>query len=66
MEIHDRNLRGTQERWMTSCHHHGGNDGSATSGGETLEKTHNNESLYPNGAVTTNYKGYRDVGRLVQ
>jgi hypothetical protein len=30
---------------MSSCRHHGRNDGSATSGGETLDKTQNNQSL---------------------
>jgi hypothetical protein len=66
MEIDGRNLRGTQEQWTSSCHHHGRKDGSGISGGETLNKTHNNQSLNPNGAVTTDYKGSRDMGRLVQ
>jgi hypothetical protein len=46
---------------MSSCHHHGRNDGGATSEGETLDKTHNNQSLKPNGVAATDYKGYRDV-----
>jgi hypothetical protein len=47
---------------MGSCHHHGRNDGGATSRGETLNKTHNNQSLNHNGAAATDYKGSRDVG----
>jgi hypothetical protein len=47
---------------MSSCHHHGRNDGDAIFGGETLDKTHNNQSLNPNGVVATDYKGPRDVG----
>jgi hypothetical protein len=38
------------------------NDGDATSRGETLDKTHNNQSINPNGAVATDYKGLEDVG----
>jgi hypothetical protein len=33
----------------------------ATSGEETLDKTHNNQSLNTNGAAAINYKGSRDV-----
>jgi hypothetical protein len=33
---------------MSSCYHRCKNDGSATSRGETLDKTHNNQSLKPN------------------
>jgi hypothetical protein len=47
---------------MSSCHHNGRNDGGATSGGETLDKTHNNQSLNPNGMVAIDYKGSRNVG----
>jgi hypothetical protein len=47
---------------MSSCRHHGRNDDGATSGGETLDKTHNNRSLNANGAVATDYKGSKDVG----
>jgi hypothetical protein len=38
---------------MSSYHHHGRNDGGATSGGETLDKTHNNQSLNLNVVATT-------------
>jgi hypothetical protein len=48
---------------MSSCYHCDRNDGGATSRGETLDKTPNNQSLNPNGAVATDYKGSRDVGR---
>jgi hypothetical protein len=34
--------------WMASCHHHDRNDGDATSGGETLDKTNNNQSINHN------------------
>jgi hypothetical protein len=39
------------------------NDGNGTSGGETLDKTHNNKSLNPTGAAATDYKGSRGMGR---
>jgi hypothetical protein len=39
------------------------NDGGTTSGGETLDRTHKNQILNPNGVVATDYKGSRDVGR---
>jgi hypothetical protein len=41
---------------------HGRNNGGATSERETLDKTHNNQSLNPNGATATDYKGSRDMG----
>jgi hypothetical protein len=47
---------------MSSCRHHDRNDGDTIFGGETLDKTHNNQSLNPNGVVATDYKGSRDVG----
>jgi hypothetical protein len=47
---------------MSSCRHRGRNDGGANSGGETLDKTHNNQKLNPNGAAATDYKGSRDMG----
>jgi hypothetical protein len=47
---------------MSSCRHHGKNDGSTTSRRENLDKTHNNQSLNPNGVAATNYKGSREVG----
>jgi hypothetical protein len=48
---------------MSTCHQHGRNDGGATSRGETLDKTHNNQNLNPNGVAATDYKGSRDVER---
>jgi hypothetical protein len=52
--------------WRTSnCRHHGKIDGGTSSGGEILDKTHNNQSLNPNGVASTHYKGSRDVGRLL-
>jgi hypothetical protein len=50
---------------MSSCHRRGRNDGGATSGGETLNKTHNNQSLNTNGVVATDYKGSIDMGTLL-
>jgi hypothetical protein len=47
---------------MSSCHHHGRKDGDTISRGETLDKTHDNQSLNPNGIVATNYKGSRGMG----
>jgi hypothetical protein len=47
---------------MNSCHHYGSNDGGATSGGETLDKTHNNQNLNTNGVAAPDYKGSRNVG----
>jgi hypothetical protein len=49
--------------WMSSRRHRGRNDSGATFGGETLNKTYNNKNLNPNGVVTTDYKGFRDMGR---
>jgi hypothetical protein len=46
---------------MSSCRHRSSNDGGATSGEETLDKTHNNQSLNTNGAAAINYKGSRDM-----
>jgi hypothetical protein len=46
---------------MSSCHHHDRNDGRTTFRGETINKTHNNQSLNSNGVAATNYKGSRDV-----
>jgi hypothetical protein len=48
--------------WMSSCLHSSRNDGGATFGGETLDKTHNNQSLSPSGVAAIDYKGSRDVG----
>jgi hypothetical protein len=38
---------------MSSCHHHGVNDGCTTSKGEILDKTHNNQKLNPNVVTVT-------------
>jgi hypothetical protein len=45
------------------CRHHNRNDVGATSNGETLNQTHNNQNLNPNGVAATDYKGSKDVGR---
>jgi hypothetical protein len=44
------------------CHHHSRNDGSTTSGGETLNQTQNKQNLNPIGAAATDYKEYKDMG----
>jgi hypothetical protein len=56
-------IRISHNPWrMSSCHHRARNDGGTTSRGEILDKTHNNQSLNPNDATTTDYNGSTDVG----
>jgi hypothetical protein len=46
---------------LITMSNNGRNNGGATSGGETLDKTHNNQSLNPNGVASTDSKGSRYV-----